>query len=368
MKFKFIGLGAAGNKAVLELINQKCCKEEDVLLVNSTDKDFPANYSGRKIILKQDNTGCGKERAVAKECALTNVSAFDDLENTCEEVVLVASMEGGTGSGALPIIANYLDQVLGKNIHIVGFKGFEDDVRGLQNTVEFMQDISKLDVDIMLIDNKTFIIDNANRFEIEKAANIEFCNRMRVLTGQDIMASTQNIDDTDIKKVVNTIGYKTIETFTFGNEVLTSRELFNKKCRFAIAFSKSVKCENPGMQRLAVIANIMPESEDGIDDSFSTIKDHYGVPYECFFHKQYDGKEQYISFICSGMKLPIDDLEATYEKYKEQSNLVNKERDEFADKAAELAIDPLDLRYDCARGTNRVKIDKSDFISKYETK
>ena len=41
MKFKFIGIGAAGNKAMLNIINEGICPESDVVLVNSTDKDIP---------------------------------------------------------------------------------------------------------------------------------------------------------------------------------------------------------------------------------------------------------------------------------------------------------------------------------------
>ena len=41
MKFNYVGLGAAGNKAAMMLINEGIATEKDVTLVNSTTKDFP---------------------------------------------------------------------------------------------------------------------------------------------------------------------------------------------------------------------------------------------------------------------------------------------------------------------------------------
>ena len=116
----------------------------------------------------------------------------------------------------------------GKTIHICAFIGFEDDVRGLQNTVEFFKDISSLEADVMTIRNVTFNeAAGYNKFKAEELANQEFVKRMRILTGKDLIVSEQNIDDTDIMKVVSTAGYKTIEEIRF-TENLMDQEQFNK--------------------------------------------------------------------------------------------------------------------------------------------
>lgn len=367
MKFKFVGLGAAGNKAVMELVGRGF-DQKDLVLVNSTDKDFPKEYTGdHKIVLKPDNTGCGKERGIAKEYAIKAINAgvFDNIfEEGITNVMLVSSVEGGTGSGSTPIIAQYISEVLGLNVHICAFLGFEDDTRGLQNTVEFFQEVSGFEADIMTIRNSAFT--SVNKFRAEELANLEFVNRVRVITGQEMIISSQNIDDTDIFKVVSTFGYKTVESISFDNNLLDV-EQFNKLCKQMIYNSKSVKSEKPGMIRLGVILNIASGSEDAIDYTFKTLKDEYGNPYEFFFHKQYDGKKQFIQFIASGMKLPIDEVSKIYERYQESSKSVDKNKDDFFDKISKLSIASEDAVFDMGRGTKKSTVSKAGFLKGLET-
>jgi hypothetical protein len=106
--------------------------------------------------------------------------------------------------------------------------------------------------------------------------------------------------------------------------------------------SHSLKSENPGQIRLGVILNIRPESEDAIDYSFQALKDAYGMPYELFFHKQYDGSQQYVQFISSGMKLPLEEVTAVYNRYKEQTGKVDKSSDTFSETVNGFQFDDMD--------------------------
>jgi hypothetical protein len=65
-----IGVGAAGNKAVVNAVEKGVVKESDTVIVNSTSKDFPASYKGTTIILSPNDTGCGKEISIAEEYAI----------------------------------------------------------------------------------------------------------------------------------------------------------------------------------------------------------------------------------------------------------------------------------------------------------
>ena len=67
MKTLLIGIGAAGNKAVMTAVNEGVVKEEDAIIINSTSKDFPKDFKGKTIVLSPKDTGCGKERSIAKE-------------------------------------------------------------------------------------------------------------------------------------------------------------------------------------------------------------------------------------------------------------------------------------------------------------
>ena len=230
MKTLLIGIGAAGNKAVMTAINMGVVEVEDTIIINSTTKDFPKDYKGKTIVLSGTDTGCGKERSVSKEYTRKAISDgkfnFDNIGDYIS-VIIATSVEGGTGSGSAPIIAKLFNQVYLRNTHIIAFTGFEDDVRGLSNTVEFFKEIDSNTM-VQTISNKTFLAKAGNnKLKAEELANREMAERISVLTGKDFIEGSQNIDDTDILKLSNTHGYMTVEKKNF-TKSLETREDFEK--------------------------------------------------------------------------------------------------------------------------------------------
>lgn len=369
--FKFIGVGAAGNKAVLFLVDTGLVTKESVLLINSTKKDVPEDYSGAYLGLS--NNGCGKERSVAKEYAVQTMKsgALEQyIDKAVDSVIIICSVGGGTGSGASPIIGEYCNKVLGKHTHFIVFTGFEEDARELQNSVDFFNELN-FDCDVQCIKNSLFLQASlGNKFRAEKLANVELAEKIQVMLGVDMIASEQNIDDTDMYKIINTTGYKTCERFEV-TENLVDIESFNKICKQMIYNSKSLKSNEPGQIRMGVILNLAPESEDAVDFGFSVLKDAYGVPYECFIHKQWNGKTQFISFICSGMKLPIDEIKEIHNNYLELTSKVDKENDSFFQELDKLDKGEADKnKFDMVhRGKGGKNTTTSaDFFKQFETK
>ena len=81
LSFSVIGCGAAGNKAVIGLMNigynpDKC------FMINSTTKDIPREYKKKVILfgISQNRLGgCGKERSLGRSMLL------DDLKKVRDE-------------------------------------------------------------------------------------------------------------------------------------------------------------------------------------------------------------------------------------------------------------------------------------------
>lgn len=341
IKTLLIGCGAAGCKATMQAITAGVMNVEDTIIVNSTAKDFPKEYEGRKIIIAPQDAGCGKERNIGREYTKNAISSgkfnFGDEITEYTTVVIATSVEGGAGSSSAPVIAKLFNKVYCKNVHIIAFTGFEDDVRGLSNTVEFFKEIDPAII-IQTISNKTFLTQaGGNKLKAEELANKEMSRRISVLTGQDFIEGSQNIDDTDILKLSNTSGYMTVEKKEF-NKPLETRDDFEKIIKNMVYNSASVKTEDPSAIRLGVILNINPASADAIDYQCESLKDAYGRPFEFFTQVQWDGKKEYIAYIASGMKLPINELEAVYNRYKEQSAKINKNGDEFFAAMEELNV------------------------------
>lgn len=365
MKTLLIGIGAAGNKAVTTALKEGVVSEEDAIIINSTSKDFPKDFGGKTIVLSPKDTGCGKERSIAKEYAMAAIKAGKlNIEgiNNYTTVIIATSVEGGTGSGSTPIIAKFFNQVFRRNTHIIAFTGFEEDVRGLGNTVEFFQEIDG-NLVVQIIRNSAFLAEGGNKFKAEKLANLEMCKRIRIITGQDLIASDQNIDDTDILKVSNTSGYMTVEHSTIDNS-LVSTDDFNKIIRRMIMNSKSVQVKTQGVVRIGVILNIEENTEDAIDSSFEEIIKYYGTPHEFFTQKQWDGNKEYISIIASGMPMPIEEIKEVYENYKAKSSLVNKNSDSFFDTVQEMELE--EGRFDMIKPVVEKGKSVEDFLKQFE--
>jgi len=365
MKVLLIGIGAAGNKAVVQAINDKVVSEEDSIIINSTDKDFPENFGGKKIILSPNNQGCGKERATAFAFA-KNLIQSDQLNIDCSKyttVVVCASVEGGTGSGSAPLIAKYFKHVHNRNVHVIAFIGFEDDPRGLSNTVEFFKELES-DLIVQTIRNASFMKQAGNnKFKAEELANKEMSKRIKIITGQNFIASEQNIDDTDILKVSNTSGYMTVEE-KYLDKNLETVDDFNKVVKNMVYNSHSIKSNSPNAIRIGIILNIDPNSEDAIDYSFKDIKDSYGLPYETYLQKQWDGDREYIQWIVSGMQMPLDEIKEIYDRYLAESDKVQKDADAFFKTMEGMQMDSSNNRFDMIKPEEK-KMSVKDFLGSF---
>lgn len=374
---RLIGIGAAGNKAAITAVENEIIPVNKTMLINSTLKDIPADYQSKDgAIVKQYSGaygGCGKERNISYGLAEKNLQEDTlDLEkflgvNTekkCELCIIVASTEGGTGSGSAPLIGQYILNVFGIPVHIFGIAGFEDDVRGMRNTVEFFKDMDD-QFAVECIKNSKFLGEcNGNKLKAEKKANEEFCKKISVLMGLQIRDSEHNIDPTDLLKIsARTFGYMIIESCVFSDKI-KNREQFRQAIVDTLDKSKSLDIDEKGIERLGVIMNVRRDSTDYIDYK-DIITERFGVTYETYEHIQHEEKTmpEFIAFIMTGLKMPMEEIESTYKNYEDSIKKVNKNQDSFFSTIQEKAIDTTDEAFNL--GAKKIKtIDKKDFFKK----
>lgn len=349
ISIKVLGIGAAGNKAVVELIKKEVLGPEKIRLINSTLGDVPEEYKDVAISLSKEDAGCGKEREMAKKLAINALKSKlgDELKTFIEEedklIVIATSTGGGTGAGSSLLIGKYIQDVLGKNVMIYAFTGFEEDARELKNTLEFFQEIDPKFV-VQSTSNKKFLDEAPNKLKAEELANCEFCNRISIITGQGIMNSTQNIDKTDLYKVITTPGY--MDAGFIDMQKLKNMEQFNTNIVNFLDDRHSLETDK-SLKRLAVVINLQEKYQDFVDYKFAPFKERFGAPYEVFNHVQ---DQEYIGdsiwFIASGMDMPIDEVKEIYEKYTEETKKVKKTADNFFADAKALTSDAEDVMFD----------------------
>lgn len=333
MKTKLIGIGAAGNKAAIKAIESGVFTKDNVRLMNTTDRDVNHNYDEISIIFGNQRGGCGKERNLAKKLMLAalkdgSVDLSDFIENDDDVVIIVSSSEGGTGCGASTILAKYIDSVLGKNIHLFVFTGFEQDARGLQNTLEYFKDLDEA-FTIESISNKKFLDDSINKADAENKANEEFVKRLRVFLGLDLRESDQNIDETDLYKLSTTAGFMDIEKHELKN-IKNTADL-SAIIRETFDYSKSLEYEKTA-KRIGIILNVSERTKN-IDPDISVIFNYTGEAFEVYNHIQIanPGETEYIAIIVAGLKLPIEELKVVYDTYIQRTTNIDKTHDNFLD-------------------------------------
>ena len=363
---KVIGIGAAGNKAAITLIEKGILTRQNVLLLNSTLKDVPGDYKELAINFSDTANGCGKETSIAKDIAINalkekTVPLQSLLDPDDKMVIIVNSSEGGTGCGASAIIAEYASKVLKTNVHRFVFTGFEEDGKGLKNTVEYFKNI-KEEHSVQAISNKKFLADaSGNKLKAEQLANDEFARRVQILLGHIIVDSENNIDDTDLFKLSTLSGFTTIEYGELEN--IKNIESFNKVVSDIIDNTKSLDYE-PSAKKLGVILNVSDKTKANIDYTFKTIKDKVGIPFEVYTHVQSEKEPEYIAIIASGMKMPLNEVMAIYNRFEEQKAKVNSGKDEFFSKLnVDLSDDDEGLTKIQMPSAKQMAKDEEDFFS-----
>lgn len=366
LNLKVIGAGAAGNKAAIELIDSGFNKD-NVTLINSTSRDIPEEFKDISLIFgAKPNSygGCGKERELGKKLIIDDMKngiiKIDNIvDDSTDVVIIVSSTEGGSGSAVTPILAKYIKEVLGVHVITVLLFGFNSDVRGMQNSVNICQELQD-NYGVIGISNAKFLdIANGNTLKAEELANKQFANIVRILSGVDIEPDYQNIDDTDLLKLVTTPGYMVVETTSVAK--IKNVDQFNKTIQKAIDESTLIDCSEKGAKRIGLIFDNPNEMNSGIDFTGSVIKDEYGMPYEMYTHVQ-DMNKCTITWIVSGLPLPINEIKDIYEKYIENSKNVNKSKDSFFDSISELKDNEEDGMFDMfTKGESKTKSKASFF-------
>lgn len=374
LKVQVIGCGAAGNKATIDMVESELINSDEMsyLLLNTTDKDIKPEYRNHALIYGNGIGGCGKERNLGKKAIIEDVEngvrSLDKLiDNEADFVIVVGSTEGGTGSAAIPIVSKYIKKVIGKPVIAVLFFGFGDDARGMQNSIEICQELSD-EIGIISICNSKFTDGgNINKLDAERYANYKFIEYVRILIGKDIHESDQNIDSTDLKKVVMTPGYMSIQNVIL-RDVKNSDQYEAMVNEFLDNNDVSMDSPTKSAKRIAVVFSAKPEATY-IDYSCNVFKNRYGIPYELFVHAQNcNDLAPTAAVIVSGQKMPIDSINNIFNDYKSLSVSVDKTEDSFFDSVKEFAGNPDDgifNMFDNVSSKPTVSSSKAAFFEEY---
>lgn len=361
------GCGQGATKAMIHCITKGVLDKKYCCVVNSTTKDIPIDYQNRAIVISDDpDAGCGKVRGAAKQLMINyikdNPNVIDSLiTDEIDYVNIMATTEGASGSGASVILAQYIAQELNVPVIITLITGFEADMKGLQNTIDYFRDIEGNFV-INTVSNKRFLEKSNNTFTAEKEANEAIANIFRIINMDNIENSDQNIDDTDHYKVITNPGMMFVNDVEF-NKRLKNAGQFDQLVSDAIDYSHSLDFV-PSATKIGIFLNISDDNLSIIDTTFTTIKKKLCasdcVP-ELFIHRQYNpSKTEFVRIIATGMNMPTQELEDMYTKFQ-NSKAASAKNDDFFDKLSNMDTSSID-----DNNTKPSTSNKGGFFDRYE--
>jgi len=108
MKTLIIGIGGAGCNEVSKL-NQKL--KGDFAVVDTDSRNLESLDIDRKLLIGESITnglGTGSDPETGAKCATQSAGEIEELVKDYEKIYLIAGLGGGTGSGAVPIIARII--------------------------------------------------------------------------------------------------------------------------------------------------------------------------------------------------------------------------------------------------------------------
>lgn len=343
MLIQVIAAGAGGMKAVIDAINNEVITQEQTLFINSTLKDVPQTYRSNTVIFSDDGLGCAKNRVRARKMVVDAIQSgklnldkwVDPNANT---VVLVTSTDGGSGSGSVPVIADYIYNFLNKKVHIIALDGFDTDVNGYKNRVDFFKEMSENYTYECICNSKYLSESDGDMIKAEHLANVELATRLIVLQGSCIIESDHNVDEADLMKTVLTPGFMDIHYKEFPGRLKNIQE-FNAMLKDICDSTKSFDVVSPSQKRMAVIINHNATDTSAFDWKFDILKERYGAVDNIFIHLQESESAEFIAIINAGMNMPADAIEDIYKKYTIEKNKVNRAKDSFFDSTTKYDTD-----------------------------
>ncbi|KKS71194.1 MAG: Cell division protein FtsZ [Candidatus Daviesbacteria bacterium GW2011_GWA2_42_7] len=148
-KIKVVGLGGGGCNALSSMISLQQIKGVEFVAINTDAQALLANQSPTKVQIGEALTrglGSGGNPEIGRQAAEESVGKLEDVLQDADMVFLTAGMGGGTGNGAIPIVASIAKKlgaltvaVVTKPFHFEGTRRMivaEEGVEALKNNVD----------------------------------------------------------------------------------------------------------------------------------------------------------------------------------------------------------------------------------------
>ena len=214
VKIKVLGIGGGGNNAVNQMIKSNIDGAEYVLINTEKNVLDRANSSGCQTLqIGKEVTkglGAGANPEIGEKAARESIEEIDKLLEETDLLFVTAGMGGGTGTGAIPVIA---EEARKKGILTIGIVTTPFMFEGKLRTVRANMGIEKLRPNVnslIVISNDKLLASTSKDVSILNAFKMtDDILRQGIESVTDLITSvgTINVDFADVKTVLSYEGY-----------------------------------------------------------------------------------------------------------------------------------------------------------------
>lgn len=211
-KIKVVGLGGGGSNSINSMIALQQIQGVEFVAINTDAQALMSNQSPTKVQIGETLTrglGSGGDPEVGKQAAEESTQKLEDVLQDADMVFLTAGMGGGTGTGAIPIIAQ-IAKTIGTLTVAVVTKPFA--FEGTRRMVVAEEGIEKLKdkVDALIIIPNQRLLEtvdkNISLQEAFKLADSVLGQGVQGISDLITMPGLINVDFADVKTIMSNAG------------------------------------------------------------------------------------------------------------------------------------------------------------------
>ena len=211
-KIKVVGLGGGGSNSLNSMISLQQIQGVEFVAVNTDAQALMSNQSPTKVQIGETITrglGSGGDPEVGRQSAEESTQKLEDVLQDADMVFLTAGMGGGTGTGAIPIVAQIAKNMGALTVAVVT-KPFA--FEGTRRMVVAEEGVEKLKdkVDALIIIPNQRLLEtvekNMTLQEAFKLADSVLGQGVQGISDLITMPGLSNVDFADVKTIMSNAG------------------------------------------------------------------------------------------------------------------------------------------------------------------
>jgi len=210
VEIKIIGLGGGGNNTINTLQDSKLANV-DIIAMNTDAQDLLKAKADYKVLLGKDLTrglGAGANPEIGEQAALESITQIKKIVDSADAVFLTCGLGGGTGTGAIPVIANMCKKAGILTIAVVTVPFTVEGQYRWDNAMLGLQKLEK-EVDSLLVIRNDKLLEIASDLPISaafKVADNVLCNAIKGIVELVTKPGLVNLDFADLKTITKDSG------------------------------------------------------------------------------------------------------------------------------------------------------------------